>query len=76
MEVVQQPDAGGSSRGVPLHPGAVHAAAHSAAPAAAPLLLHQLLSGHAPRGDPPHRRCGLLPRERSGLNSLLNQAEQ
>lgn len=76
MEVVQQPDAGGGSRGVPLHPGAVHAAAHSAAPAAAALLLHQLLSGHAPRGDPPHRRCGLLPCKRSALNSLLNQAEQ
>lgn len=72
VEVVQQPNAGGGSRGVPLHPGAVHAAAHSAAPAAAALLLHQLLSGHAPRGDPPHRRCGLIPCKRSAPNSLLN----
>lgn len=64
MEVVQQSDAGGGSRGVPLHPNAFHSAAHPAAPAAASLLLHQLFDRHTPGRDPPHRRCGLLPDQR------------
>lgn len=61
VEVVQQSDAGGGAGGVPIHPDALHPAAHPAAPAAASLLLYQLLSRRAPRRNPPHRSCGLLP---------------